>query len=396
MPPTPLRRLAALGGAVLLAGSAVAACQVGSAGGNGSGEGTDISDAASELLAWHGVTVQAGVDGTAEEVYDYLLHAGGGEQPSMDDARRLADMELTAVFADPAGEDAELRDTEPGTALNSAVAVNFGGEDVAGVKSIGNDTWVKINWEGVVRGVLHGDDAAVEQARRFREDARRLPDSLGLASTALGGGWVKVDPARYDEYAEVLTEHAGMPEAPAAAAADALADVTALLSPQAQWRFLAGLGGLGNAGVTLQEAGEEHGAQVVEVELPAGEAWRVMEPLAAALNEQGARFGLPPLVSEPEEPGAPVVVDVRIRNGVLAGLTLDLGQFAGAGEDGRQAPPLPLDVTLTSGAALSLSSSSGETLTPEDLTVALLYLEVRAEERQGDPGRADVPGPVQP
>jgi hypothetical protein len=77
---------------------------------------------------------------------------------------------------------------------------------------------------------------------------------------------------------------------------------------------------------------------------------------------------------------------------VLTDVTFDAGQFAPAPGAGA----LPLHFTLTGGTALSLTPPDNGLLTPEDLTVALMYLRAQNEERAEDPDRANVPGPVQP
>lgn len=411
---TPLRRLTALGGAILLTAAAIAACAAtdggsgsGSGAGSGSGSGSSgsgtrerLAEAADELLAFDGVTIQAGLDATTQEVYDYLLYSADGEQPSMDDARRLSEIEVTASFANPEGGQSELRDAEHGTDLKGGATVNFGGEDVIGVKSIGRHTYAKVNAEAWVRDVQYGDEADISRAHRFQQQASRLPSSLKTAARALSGEWTRVEPERSGEYVDALTETSGIPRSTAEDLAGALTDTDELLSPDSVWSFLDGLSQATRSdNLTLRDTGTHDGAEVIEAQLPAGEAWQTIESLADFLNDEAEAFDLPSLLAEPTDPDATATLTLEIRNGVLTGITLDLAQFTtGTGTGTGSAASLPLTLTLTPGSALALEAPShNNLLTPDDLTVALLYLAIREEDRTSDnTNRADYPGPVQP
>ncbi|MDT0309115.1 hypothetical protein RM780_19425 [Streptomyces sp. DSM 44917] len=388
--------LGALGGAALLA-AGTGACQVI----EGARAGHAVSGAVDELTKWEAVTATATVDATPEQVYDYLRRADerqGREGPraTPGEARLLSDLELTVSVGDPEG-DTRLRDLEEGAALDGAMTLNFGGRDVAGVKQLAGDTYVRVGGQAVVEDVYGGGEAAVARAERFERDAARLPESLGSAAAALRGDWVRVDPFAYEGYAEALAEEAGVPPATAAALAAALTDGGALLTPEALWAWTDGLESTLRSGATLDRRGEERGAERVDVTLPAGEAQRAAGPLLALLDEQSERFGLPPLAGEPADPAGPVTLELTIRNGVLTDVGFDLAQFAPGGAEG-EAGSLPLNLRLNGGSALNLDppEEPAEALSPEDLTVALLYLAEQNERRAEDEDRADVPGPMQP
>ncbi|RKN39175.1 hypothetical protein D7294_21585 [Streptomyces hoynatensis] len=361
-----------------------------------------MSDAVDELLSWEALTVAASLDATPEQVRDYLSRSaarnGTGRQPSAEDARLLSQLELTVAVGDP-GRDEALRDLDEDDPLDGAMTVNFGGRDVTGIKNIGDRTYVRLGTEALVEEVLGGDEAAVSRAHRFEEDTDLLPGSLENAARALGGDWVEVDPYEFDAYAQALHESGHVDAATADRLGGALLDGGELLTPEAQWELVEELNSALRSGATLHPAGQAGGAELVTVTMSAGDARRALGPLFTVLAAETERFGLPPLVDEPADENAPVEAQLAIRNGVLDEVTVDLGQFGGP-----EAGSLPLSLSLAGGSALSLNApESGEgegaedrPLTPDDLAVALLYLQVRDEERAADEDRADVPGPMQP
>ncbi|MEO3755938.1 hypothetical protein [Streptomyces sp. B6B3] len=390
--------LGAAGAAVLLV-VGTSACQVVERARAGAG----VAGAVDELLAWEAVTLEAGVDASADQVYDYLLRTAaggsGGEEPSRDDARRLAELDLTTAIGAPDGRTA-MRDLEPYTSLNSAMVMSFGGDDVTGLKNINGVRYARADVAALVEDALHGDEATVAEAERFVQEASRVPDSLAVPGAALAGDWVEVDPYRYDDYTAALVEGESRVEPETAEAfAGALTDAGDLLTANSLWGFVEGLESALRGDATLEPAGEERGAELLRAELPAGDAWRALEPLLTLLTEQSARFGMPPLVAEPADDAAaePVTAELTVRNGVLTGIAFDLAQFAPGGAEAAGGAGLPLSLDLTGGSALSLTApASGGPLQPEDLTVALLYLADRAEDQTADPDRADIPGPMQP
>jgi hypothetical protein len=173
--------------------------------------------------------------------------------------------------------------------------------------------------------------------------------------------------------------------------AAALTETAPLLEPAAQWDLVDGLGAALRSGASLRHRGETDGAERIEVRLPAGVAQQALAPLLDLMDRQSDRFGLPSVVHEPADPGAPVSAEVAVRNGVLSAITFDLGQFAGP-----DFAELPLLLKLNSGSAISLTAPDAPVLHPDDLTVALLYLKLREEQRREEPHRGHVPGPMQP
>ncbi|RBM23595.1 hypothetical protein [Streptomyces sp. PT12] len=318
--------------------------------------------------------------------------ATGAQEPTMAEARLLANLELTLSVGDPADE-SRLNDLDADDPLNAAMTLNFGGRDVAGVKQLEGRTYARVGAEAVVEDVYGGDEAAVARAERFQEDAANLPDALATASLALRGEWVEVEPFAFASYAETLAEHGGVPADTATAAAGALADASALLDQAAVWESVGRAESTLRSSASLHPAGEERGAELIDVRMPARDAHRAVGPLLALLDDQSARFGIPSLVHAPAAPDAEVTSRLSIRNGVLSNASVDLAQFAP-----DAVPPLPLTLSLAGGSALNLTppETPATPLTTDDLSVALLYLNEQNESRAEDPTRADVPGPMQP
>jgi hypothetical protein len=279
------------------------------------------------------------------------------------------------------------------------MTVAFGGNDVLGLKNIDGDSYARVNPVAIADDALHGDEAEVAEAERFARNALRLPDALAVPREALSGNWVPVDPFLYADYAEVLSTGEAAVTEPGVAddVAGALTDAGELLTPDAERVFVDGLrAALDGESVTYQRAGRERGAEVVELRMTAGEAWDALGPLLTLFAGQAERFGVPPVVAEPggEAVREQVSAELSLRNGVLSGVTLDLAQFAPPGAE--DLPALPLSVALNSGSALAMTPPAGEVLTAEDLSMALLWLEQEAEERDAAPDRAGIPGPMQP
>ncbi|UCM89636.1 hypothetical protein [Streptomyces marincola] len=381
-----LTRLSALGGAAVLV-AVTGACQVV----QDARAGLEVSDAVDELLSWEAVTMVASVDATPEEVHDYLVRSGA-ERPTMEQARLLAELELTVAVGDPEQE-TRLNDLSAGDPLDGGMTVNFGGRDVAGVKQLAGRVYARVGAQAVIEDVYGGGEAAVARAERFERDAAALPDELSTATAALRGDWVEIEPFERDAYAASLTEHAGVPADAAGDTAAALVDAADLLAPERLWDAVHRVDGALRSGASVRPAGEERGARLVGVRLPAGDAHEAVGPLLALLTEQSERFGLPPLVAEPADPDAPVAAELAVRNGVLTHASFDLAQFAGPG-----AGSLPLEIFLAGGSALNLAppQNGAGPLTPDELNVALMFLADRQEERARDEDRADVPGPMQP
>ncbi|KAB8157086.1 hypothetical protein FH609_028870 [Streptomyces sp. 3MP-14] len=400
---TRLRRIAALGGVALLA-TGSAACQVAES----AGAGFAVSDAIDELLSREALTVGATLDAGPDEIYAYLTRAaesraaeassaeeGGGdaeaEPPTLDEARLLSDLELTFSVGDPE-EETLMRDLAPEDPRNSSLTVNFGGRDVLGLKQVEDTTYLRVGAEAIVEDVYGGDEATVARAERFAQDAGQLPESLADTATGLAGDWVEVDPYQYPAYADALAEHGGVAPETAHDLAATVEDGDALLQPQRQWDVVGQLRNALEDGATTHHEGESRGAERVALRMTADQARSALGPLLNLLDEQVTRYDLPPVIGEPAPADAEVEAELAIRNGVLAEATFDLGQL-----DGGDAGSLPLRLSLAGGAALSLSApESAGPVSPEDLTVALLYLRVREEQRIEDEDRADLPGPMQP
>ncbi|MDB1090231.1 hypothetical protein PJ985_22015 [Streptomyces sp. ACA25] len=381
--------MAALGCAALLT-TVTAGCQLTQS----VRAGSDVRSAVDELMSRDAVTVDATLHASADEVYAYLLQSAeqtGAPEPNRRDARMLSELELTAVVGD-AEQNNRMRDLDRTDPLDCALSVGFGGKDAVGAKAIDGEMFVRVGADTVVKDVLREDEPGVARAERFMERAAELPAALDNASRALQGSWVQVDPHHYDAYAAALSETGGVPREMADNVAEALGEATGLLDPQAQWDFVDGLGKALRSGASLKQREPERGAERYDLRLPAGRAHEALDPLLTLLTRQSERFELPPVVQDPVDPEAKVTAELAIRNGVLSDVTFDLGQF---GEPGAAALPLRLDVT--GGAAISLNRPPTEgVLQAEDLTVALLYLELRDRQRREDPDRGNIPGPLQP
>ncbi|MEE1931028.1 hypothetical protein V1J52_23085 [Streptomyces sp. TRM 70351] len=322
--------------------------------------------AAVERLGEHReVSVTARLDATQAQAHAYLRHRAG---PGADDerlrrqARLLTDLEVAAAVR--SGK--PLRDLAPSDRLDSATAVSFGGQDVFGVRSVDRRLYVHVSLAALVRDV--GPRGPVlRHAPELEQLTEDLPSSLRAAQAALRGYWVHVKPAEFGEFAEVLGGEAGEP-------AERLARSTSVLTgASVQHRLADAVGGTLREHAGFQDAGRRGGAEHVTVTLPARQA---ATTLAAALEPLRHHLGDPDLAALERAPDRAVRLDLGIRDGVLASLTVDLGQL-----DPRAPGALPLRLEFAPGEVTAVAAPRGaRSLAPQDLLTALTYATTREPE----------------
>ncbi|WP_045866905.1 hypothetical protein [Streptomyces sp. WMMB 714] len=348
--------------------------------------GMTVRNSVVKLGEQSAASVTVSVDGSPERARGFLEAARGKPVPQRD-ALRLSRAELT-VAAGSGDEEVPLKEMPGSDAANVAAALNFGGKDIAAVKSVQDKLYLRVSLRSLVR---QADGSA--KARRTASEivglTDDLPSTLGAAKDALDGEWVRVDPEAFDDFArtaEMLAARAldndrekNRTESKKKQAEDAeraeaerkseqarrtreirdAVTIGSALDGQSQREFVTGVQELLREHAEFSDRGEHDGAERVRLTLPGDKA---ADDLVSALKPLGAEI-------DPDRvPDRDVTADLDIRRGQLTTLTLDLDQFTGTGRS------LPLRVEFSGGDAVPVAAPGGtKELEPQDLVAALMY-----------------------
>ncbi|MGW8379329.1 hypothetical protein [Streptomyces sp. ODS28] len=339
--------------------------------------GMKVKSAVEKLGDSPSASVIATVDATPQEAYRFLEKTRGGS-PSQRQARLLSRAELTMATStgDP---EKPIKEMDRSEAADVAASLNFGGPDVAEVRSVDEQVYMRVGPQSLAQQA--GGAADRRRANEAVELAGKLPGYLASARDALQGKWVRINPYAFDSFARVAQSMSwgGQPvpgskpgatsakvRRTTAAASSTLRDatgITAGLNGQAQREFLTGVEKTLAEHASFKAAGQRAGADVVRISMPAHAAAR---DLADALKPLGVHL------NPADVPEHTVHADLSIRRGQLTNLSLDLGQFAPGGT--ASGAHLPLRLELGGGAAIPVWTSGGaKELKPQDLVAAAAY-----------------------
>lgn len=367
----PRPRVAAAGVCFALLAASVSAC--------GATEklttGLKVRNAVEKIGEQPSASVTASVDGSTRQAYAFLERTRG-HAATHKDAIRLARAELT-VAAGSGSEETPLKEIRGSDATDVAAALNFGGRDVAAVKSVRDKLYLRVGLRSLMRQT-DGSQTARQTAAEVVALADDLPPSLGGARDALKGKWVRADPEQFDEFAraaQTLAERGAKStgdghdaertdrqreEAERSREFRDAVTVGSALDGQSQREFVTGVQRLLREHATFADEGERDGADRVRLTLPGRES---AEDLVAALKPLGAE------IDPSRVPDGDITAGLAIRNGQLTSLTLDLGQFTGGDET-----HLPLRLDFGGGEAVPVAAPGGaKKLEPQDLLAAIMY-----------------------
>ncbi|GAB2814224.1 hypothetical protein [Streptomyces daliensis] len=351
--------------------------------------GLKVKSAFEKLGEQPSATVMASVDGTTKDAYTFLEKARGGS-PSLKEARLLSRAELT-LSVGSGDTETPLKEMKTSDAADMAAALNFGGRDVFGVKSVHDKLYLRVALQTLVAQTGGSAEARADAAETVAL-ADDLPLSLHSARDALKGKWVRVDPDAFDDFAraaETLSERAKNREdakkgkgkgedtrrgtdrvvaEEGRRTSQGVKEATAVgsgLDGQSQREFLHGMEKTLAEHASFKAAGERGGAEIVRMTLPGRAA---ADDLSAALKPLGAQ------VDPDAIPDGDVTAELELRRGQLTGLTMDLGQLTGNGGKGEGAAHLPLRLEFGGGAAVFVDAPGGaKELKPQDLLAAIMY-----------------------
>lgn len=368
--------------------------------------GMKVRNAVVKLGEQSASTVVASVDGSPRQAREFLTRARGGDedhQASKKAALRLARAELTmSAGTGDEEEETPLKEMPASEAANVAAALNFGGKEVAAVKSVDDRLYLRVSLESLVKQV-EGSEKARSTAAEIVGLADDLPSTLGAAKDALRGEWVRADPEAFDDFARAAetlaerqrerhekdekkreengekeedgkggkgdkgSERAGEPDEQRERSEQArrsreirdAVTIGSALDGQSQREFVSGVQDLLREHAEFDARGEHGGAEHVRLTLPGEKA---AKDLVAALRPLGAE------IDPKRVPDGDIAADLTIRRGQLTSLTLDLGRLTGGDAH------LPLRLDFSGGDAVAVTAPGGtEELQPQDLVAAMMY-----------------------
>ncbi|MEU1539627.1 hypothetical protein ABZ461_16185 [Actinacidiphila glaucinigra] len=332
--------------------------------------GARLQRALDRLGEQKAVTVSVGFDGSEQRIWSALKGSDGFTRA---DAKMLAglDVSLSVSAARPLKDlkdDKDDKDGKDDKAEGASVAlrVSFGrGEDLLEMRSLSDGkTYLRVD---VQQFLSLADDLGSAQSkggmkgfRTFLDAADELPSSYRSVKDALGGKWISVDPAAFQEFSRSM--------AAAGPAGSPLPD-TPELDAGTQERITKALRRALERNAKITDAGTKDGADIVKVTVPAG---KTADALADALEPLADK--LPDGVSPSDLKDVPdkdVTVDVAVKDGTLSGISLDLDQFD-SGDEIHGA--LPLTVGFAPDAAPVAAPAGATPLDPQDVMGAMMQL----------------------
>ncbi|QPP07147.1 hypothetical protein G4Z16_12990 [Streptomyces bathyalis] len=395
--PTTAHRVAAVATCALLLATSVSACTSAQR----LTTGMKVRNSVVKLGDQPAATVIVSVDGSPREAREFLTaRAGGKHRASKQAAHMLAHAELTvSAGTDDEEEKTPLKEMPQSDAANVAAALNFGGKDVAAVKSVEDKLYLRASLRALVKHTVGSKDAR-ETASEIVALADDLPPTMAAAEDALNGEWVRADAEAFDDFARVAVtlaererdkqiqedkkkekerkkgkdekgdkgkkdkreekDHGS--ESDDARRSREIRDAVTIgsaLDGQSQREFISGVQDLLRKHAEFEAKGERRGAEHVRMTLPGRAA---AKDLVAALRPLGAE------IDPARVPEGDIAGDLSIRRGQLTSLTLDLGQFT------RGDAHLPLRLEFSSGDAVAVTAPGGtKELEPQDLMATWMY-----------------------
>ncbi|MET9876197.1 hypothetical protein ABZZ36_16415 [Actinacidiphila glaucinigra] len=321
--------------------------------------GAKVQRALDRLGEQKAVTVSVGFDGSERQLWSALKGSDGFTRA---DAKMLAGLDVS-LSVSAAGPLKDIKDVKAEGA-SVALRVSFGrGGDLLEIRSLsGKEAYLRVD---VQQFLSLADDLGSAQSkgdlkgfRKFLDAADELPSSYKSVKDALGGKWISIDPAAFQEFSRSM--------AAAGPAGSPLPD-TPQLDAATQERITKALRRALERNARFADAGSKDGADIVKVTVPAGKTADALadalEPLADQLPEGVAPSDLK------DVPDKDVTVDVAVKDGTLSGISLDLDQFD-SGEEIHGA--LPLTVGFAPDAAPVAAPAGATPLNPQDVMGAMM------------------------
>ncbi|MEU7137198.1 hypothetical protein [Streptomyces sp. NPDC046261] len=325
-----------------------------------------VKQAFDKLGEQKSLTTEIGFTGGADQIFAAMKDA---DDFTRQDADMLAALRLTYAF----GADKPLKDAK---ADDKAFTydVRLARKDTKPVfeaRQVDGKSYVRLDLKSVTDfAERHGKDKGKSKSRgpeameKLLKQADELPPSLASVKNALKGDWISVDPASFEEFAKSM-DKSGKGKSPAP-------------DPETQKRAFEALQRALTDNAQVKDAGKKDGAEHVTATLPAKKiAKDFTEGLKPLKDKLGDRAGkLDELTRDLDKtPDKNVTVDLAIKDGMLAGMTFDIAQFADDKDKDKPKGPLPVGIGFKKGGGDNLKVPSGaQELKPQDLMGAAMFL----------------------
>ncbi|CAM5306875.1 hypothetical protein [Streptomyces abikoensis] len=296
------------------------------------------------------------LDASADQIYNAMR-----EQPDFErsDADMLAALKLSYALSYHKPLKDITKDDETG-AGSFALSRNDG-KPLLEVRTDAKKVYARADLKEVTELMRlsdkHGDSRA---STAFIEDLARkadeLPASMDNVKSALKGGWIVIDPDTFGS--------------------DAPTDDKDKVDDKTQKQVLDAVQKSLGSNATFKDAGKKDGADHVKVTVPAKKtAKAIVNSLKPVADKLGDRFEN--MSDDVKDiPDKDITVDVAISDGMVSGLTFDIGQF-----DEKVRGELPLTLAIKANASKIELPSDAKPLTPQDLMGAAM---VAQRDRFGD------------
>ncbi|MEV4433700.1 hypothetical protein [Streptomyces sp. NPDC049555] len=325
-----------------------------------------VKQAFDKLGKQKSLSLEIGFDANADQIFKAMQ---GQDDFTRDDAAMLAKMKLDYSF----GSDTALKDAKADDkSFKYGMQLGESGKPVLEARQLDNKSYFRVDLKAVMAfAEKHGKkpgsgDAEGKAMEKLIRQADQLPDSLGGAKNALKGEWVSLDKATLEEFAKSMDKSgSGKSTQP---------------DPETQKKVYEVLQRALVDNAEVKDAGKKNGVEHVTATVPANKVAKdFAEGLKPLKDKLGAKApSLDKLDKDLDEldkkKDKNLVFDLSIKDGMLAGLSLDAAQFNddAKGEDKLQGP-LPIAITFKDGAAALTAPAGAKELKPQDLMGAAMF-----------------------
>ncbi|MFF7198819.1 hypothetical protein ACFZAM_34570 [Streptomyces sp. NPDC008079] len=344
-----MRKGLAAAGVVAMIAAGSAACGTAAA----SSPDTKVKNAFEKLNGEKSLTLGVRFDASADQIYTALQ---GEEDFTKETAKTLADLRVAvALSADKAFKD--LKDGDKSSFAFQLGADGSGKKSLVDVRAVNDKVYLRLDLKGF-ETLIGSSSKDAAQLNEFLGMADELPASLASVKSALKGDWISLDLKSFESFAKSMSKDGDSP-------LGALPDTSKGLDAKTQQQVVDALRKALVNNAKFKELGNHDGADHVEVTVPARQVAKELEGSLGSLTRQIPDFKPSDLEKVPNKT---VAVDVAVKGGKLAGISLDVAQF-----DTKAKGKLPLVVDVNGGADPVGAPSGAKVLNPQDLMGLFMF-----------------------